>query len=47
MGISGGGSEPEWNESFQFSVHGEPNKLLLKLMDKDSYTSDDFLGECE
>ncbi|CAJ1815956.1 unnamed protein product [Sphenostylis stenocarpa] len=41
----GAGSEPRWNESFLFTVSGSVSELNLRLMDKDTFTSDDFLGE--
>ncbi|XP_015072206.1 elicitor-responsive protein 1 isoform X2 [Solanum pennellii] len=47
--IRGQGSKPEWNEKFTFkieypSVDGQ-YKLILKLMDHDTFSSDDYLGE--
>ncbi|TXG62813.1 hypothetical protein EZV62_009807 [Acer yangbiense] len=42
---SGQGSEPEWNETFVFSVTGDVSDLSLKLMDKDTFSADDFVGE--
>ncbi|KAJ3689293.1 hypothetical protein LUZ61_018457 [Rhynchospora tenuis] len=39
------GSEPEWNESFVFTVTDDTTELFVKLMDKDNFTADDFLGE--
>lgn len=46
---AGQGSKPEWNEKFTFkieypSVDGQ-YKLILKLMDHDTFSSDDYLGE--
>ncbi|PKA51955.1 Elicitor-responsive protein 1 [Apostasia shenzhenica] len=46
----GQGSNPKWNETFKFVVQypgtaGIPHKLVFKLMDKDTFTADDFLGE--
>ncbi|PHT80907.1 hypothetical protein T459_13922 [Capsicum annuum] len=45
----GQGSKPEWNEKFTFkieypSVDGQ-YKLILKLMDHDTFSADDYLGE--
>ncbi|KAH7577875.1 hypothetical protein JRO89_XS01G0310100 [Xanthoceras sorbifolium] len=42
---SGQGSEPEWNETFVFSITGDVSDLALRLMDKDTLTADDFVGE--
>ncbi|XP_026657059.1 elicitor-responsive protein 1 isoform X5 [Phoenix dactylifera] len=46
---AGQGSNPSWNETFKFVVHspsGEhQHKLILKLMDHDTFTADDFMGE--
>ncbi|XP_021767336.1 elicitor-responsive protein 3-like isoform X1 [Chenopodium quinoa] len=39
------GSAPEWNETFLFTVTGHVPELHLKLMDKDTFTADDFVGE--
>ncbi|KAG0463285.1 hypothetical protein HPP92_019354 [Vanilla planifolia] len=46
----GQGSNPKWNESFKFLVQypgtaGIPHKLILKVMDHDTFSKDDFLGE--
>ncbi|VAI47441.1 unnamed protein product [Triticum turgidum subsp. durum] len=43
--ICGKGSNPEWNESFVFTVSDQATELVIKLMDSDSGTSDDFVGE--
>ncbi|KAM3338675.1 16 kDa phloem protein 1 isoform X1 [Capsicum galapagoense] len=45
----GQGSKPEWNEKFTFkieypSVDGQ-YKLILKLMDHDTFSADDYLGD--
>lgn len=40
----GAGSEPEWNETFIFTVSDETPQLHLKIMDSD-LTNDDFVGE--
>lgn len=42
---SGKGTEPEWNETFLFTVSGGVSELKLKIMDSDTITSDDFVGE--
>ncbi|KAI4370064.1 hypothetical protein MLD38_018449 [Melastoma candidum] len=44
---SGQGTEPEWNETFVFTISGEATDLSLKIMDKDNFSSDDFLGEAK
>ncbi|KAM3281050.1 protein C2-DOMAIN ABA-RELATED 4-like [Capsicum chacoense] len=46
---AGQGSKPEWNEKFTFkieypSVDGQ-YKLILKLMDHDTFSADDYLGD--
>ncbi|XP_031259632.1 16 kDa phloem protein 1 [Pistacia vera] len=45
----GQGGNPSWNEKFTFRVEypgcGGQYKLVLKIMDKDTFTHDDFLGE--
>ncbi|KAK3232148.1 hypothetical protein Dsin_004029 [Dipteronia sinensis] len=45
----GKGGNPTWNEKFTFKVEYPGNrdqyKLILKIMDKDTFTSDDFLGQ--
>ncbi|KAF8769306.1 hypothetical protein HU200_006820 [Digitaria exilis] len=40
----GAGSEPEWNETFIFTVSDDTPQLHLKIMDSD-ITADDFVGE--
>ncbi|XP_062221057.1 elicitor-responsive protein 3-like isoform X1 [Phragmites australis] len=42
---TGKGSNPEWNESFVFTVSDRTTDLLVKLMDSDTGTADDFVGE--
>ncbi|GMH31355.1 hypothetical protein Nepgr_033198 [Nepenthes gracilis] len=42
---SGNGSEPEWNETFIFSISGSVSELIVKIMDKDTFSSDDFVGK--
>ncbi|XP_042014923.1 16 kDa phloem protein 2-like [Salvia splendens] len=39
------GSCSEWNESFLFSISSDVPELKIKLMDKDTFTADDFIGE--
>ncbi|KAL1540146.1 16 kDa phloem protein 2-like [Salvia divinorum] len=39
------GSSSEWNESFLFSISSDVPELKIKLMDKDTFTADDFIGE--
>ncbi|RDX88438.1 Elicitor-responsive protein 3, partial [Mucuna pruriens] len=39
------GSEPEWNENFVFNVSEGVSDLKLKIMDKDSMTAHDLVGE--
>ncbi|KAL9273310.1 Elicitor-responsive protein 3-like protein [Drosera capensis] len=39
------GSEPEWNETFIFTISGDAPELIIKLMDKDNFSADDFVGE--
>jgi Ca2+-dependent lipid-binding protein len=41
----GAGTEPQWNESFVFTVSDDTSELFIKLMDEDNFTADDFLGE--
>lgn len=49
---TGAGSKPVWNEKFSFRVEYPDNtaaangyKLFLKVMDRDSFTADEFIGE--
>ncbi|KAJ4842960.1 hypothetical protein Tsubulata_020019 [Turnera subulata] len=42
---AGAGSVPEWNETFVFTVSEGTKELSLKIMDKDTISEDDFLGE--
>ncbi|CAN6711162.1 unnamed protein product [Malus baccata var. baccata] len=39
------GCDLEWNESFLFTVTDDVFELRLKIMDKDTFTKDDFVGE--
>lgn len=41
----GKGSDPEWNESFVFTISNNVSELTIKLMDSDIGTEDDFVGE--
>ncbi|KAL5733218.1 hypothetical protein ACOSP7_032559 [Xanthoceras sorbifolium] len=45
----GQGGNPTWNEKFTFKVEypasGDQYKLILKIMDQDTFSSDDFLGQ--
>ncbi|RLM80052.1 elicitor-responsive protein 3-like isoform X2 [Panicum miliaceum] len=42
---AGKGTNPEWNENFVFTVTDQTTDLLIKLMDSDTGTADDFVGE--
>ncbi|EES11168.1 hypothetical protein BDA96_06G173300 [Sorghum bicolor] len=42
---SGKGCEPEWNETFVFTVSDGATELFIKLLDSDGGTDDDFVGE--
>ncbi|KAJ8767653.1 hypothetical protein K2173_018211 [Erythroxylum novogranatense] len=42
---SGKGTEPEWNESFVFTVTDGVAELHLKILDSDPMGGDDFVGE--
>ncbi|CAM8990500.1 unnamed protein product [Rhodiola kirilowii] len=42
---SGKGTEPEWNETFLFTVSEGVEELLIKLLDSDAGTNDDVVGE--
>ncbi|XP_060207105.1 elicitor-responsive protein 3 isoform X1 [Lycium barbarum] len=44
---AGKGSEPEWNETFVFSISEGVEELFLKIMDSDSVGEDDFVGEAK
>ena len=45
---AGQGGHPVWNERLTFKVEypgqGGEYKLSLKIMDKDTFSSDDFIG---
>jgi hypothetical protein len=40
--VKEGGKKPVWNQTFNFG--GMDNKLLIKVMDEDTFT-DDLIGE--
>ncbi|XP_042404268.1 elicitor-responsive protein 1-like isoform X1 [Zingiber officinale] len=46
-----GGGNPRWNQKFKFKIHHplENNsirhKLVLRVMDRDTFSADDFVGE--
>ena len=46
---SGQGGSPVWNEKITFRVEypgqGDQYKLILKIMDKDTFSTDDFVGQ--
>lgn len=42
---AGQGSEPEWNETFVFTISEGTSELVLKIMDRDTLTDDDYLGK--
>ncbi|XP_042476203.1 elicitor-responsive protein 1-like [Macadamia integrifolia] len=46
----GEGRNPVWNERFSFRVQyrgadDDQHKLFLRIMDKDTFSADDFIGE--
>ncbi|GMN57193.1 hypothetical protein TIFTF001_026308 [Ficus carica] len=45
----GQGGSPVWNEKFSFRAEypgsGDNYKIILKIFDKDTFSSDDFLGQ--
>ncbi|KAL7146959.1 hypothetical protein ABFS83_06G076700 [Erythranthe nasuta] len=48
--LRGQGISPEWNEKFKFEVdypakEDEQHKLSIKIMDHDTFTDDDYLGQ--
>ena len=42
---NGQGSEPDWNETFLFTIAGAEDELRLKIYDEDSGNPDDYVGE--
>ncbi|XP_068645473.1 elicitor-responsive protein 3-like [Aristolochia californica] len=42
---SGKGSDPEWNETFMFTISEGASDLKIKIMDSDTGTEDDYVGE--
>lgn len=48
IGVGQGGS-PVWNEKITFRVEypgqGDQYKLILNIMDKDTFSADDFIGQ--
>ncbi|KAI3458691.1 hypothetical protein Pfo_015354 [Paulownia fortunei] len=47
--LRGQGSRPVWNEKFKFKIEypdgDEQHKLFIKIMDHDTFTDDDYLGQ--
>ncbi|KAL8495329.1 hypothetical protein ACS0TY_019474 [Phlomoides rotata] len=39
------GSTPTWNETFMFAISGNVTELKIKIMDQDTLSADDFVGE--
>lgn len=39
------GTHPEWKEKFVFDLPEGVSDLNIRIMDKDTFTSDDFIGE--
>ncbi|XP_057777877.1 elicitor-responsive protein 3-like isoform X2 [Salvia miltiorrhiza] len=39
------GSAPTWNETFMFSISEGVKELKIRIMDKDTLSADDFVGE--
>ncbi|ESR53820.1 hypothetical protein CICLE_v10024188mg [Citrus x clementina] len=42
---SGQGTTPNWNENFVFTISEGTTALKLKIMDSDTVSQDDFVGE--
>lgn len=46
---AGQGSKPVWKEKFLFNVEypgsGEGYKLIFKILDKDTFSTDDYIGQ--
>lgn len=45
MKILGAGSNPQWNETFLFTISDSASELNLRVMEKDKFSNDDNLGE--
>ncbi|KAI3458693.1 hypothetical protein Pfo_015356 [Paulownia fortunei] len=47
--LQGQGSSPVWNEKFKFRIKysggDEQHKLFLKIMDHNTFTDDEYLGQ--
>ncbi|GFP85154.1 elicitor-responsive protein 3 [Phtheirospermum japonicum] len=41
------GCDPEWNENFVFVLSGDVPELLIKILDSDGTSGDDFVGEAK
>jgi len=39
------GRNPQWNEKFVFNISEGVSDLVIRIMDKDTFTADDFIGE--
>ncbi|KAH9289739.1 hypothetical protein KI387_033856, partial [Taxus chinensis] len=39
------GNKPEWNETFAFNLSEGTSDLIIRIMDKDTFSADDFVGE--
>ncbi|KAH7439325.1 hypothetical protein KP509_04G056100 [Ceratopteris richardii] len=42
--IENGGSNPNWDQTFAFTIDSEVTEVLIKLFDRDTFTADDLLG---
>ena len=38
------GSNPVWDQNFEFAIQSEVTEVTIKLWDKDTFTTDDALG---
>ncbi|KAG8374902.1 hypothetical protein BUALT_Bualt10G0043900 [Buddleja alternifolia] len=47
INVPGKGSDPEWNDTFVFGVSDDVPELLIKIMDSDGPSGDDFVGEAK